>query len=33
MAYKWNQMVEKAYEYAKSQSWENRVQEWLKLIQ
>ena len=33
LSYKWNQMAENAYEWAKEQSWDNRVKEWIKLIQ
>tara|TARA_R110000796_G_scaffold34430_1_gene88951 strand:+ start:2003 stop:3118 length:1116 start_codon:yes stop_codon:yes gene_type:complete len=33
LSYRWGEMVEKAYEWAKEQSWDNRVKEWVKLIQ
>jgi hypothetical protein len=33
LSYKWNQMAENAYKWAKEQSWDNRVKEWVELIQ
>ena len=33
LSYRWGTMVENAYEWAKEQSWDKRVYEWVELIQ
>ena len=33
LSYRWGEMAEKAYKWAKEQSWDKRVHEWVELIQ